>query len=103
MSALRGFSAPVILQSDTTDAEFAVLAMHDPDPFARWEAVQHLASAEILKRRHYRGRRHAVLIIDVWRQLLADPGLSPDYRARALRLVPIKQMLLKMQPINLKP
>lgn len=101
VSALRGFSAPVILQSDTTDAEFAVLAMHDPDPFARWEAVQHLASAEILRQADTtEDAATPTLIIDVWRQLLADPGLSPDYRARALRLIPIKQMLLKMQPIN---
>ncbi|WP_332308080.1 aminopeptidase N [Elstera litoralis] len=39
-SLLRGFSAPVKLERDWTDAELAILAAHDSDPFARWEAGQ---------------------------------------------------------------
>src|SRR5699024_5453721 len=37
-SLLRGFSAPVILEREMTDAERAFLLAHDADPFARWEA-----------------------------------------------------------------
>ncbi|HLR77827.1 MAG TPA: aminopeptidase N C-terminal domain-containing protein, partial [Burkholderiaceae bacterium] len=39
-------------------------------------------------------------IIQVWRQLLEDPALAPDYRARALQLISRKQMLLRTRPID---
>ena len=41
-SLLRGFSAPVTLETDLSDAELAVLASHDSDPFNRWQAIQTL-------------------------------------------------------------
>ncbi len=43
MSLNRGFSAPVIVVADQSRAELALLAAHDDDPFARWEATQRLA------------------------------------------------------------
>ena len=42
-SLLRGFSAPVSLSLEASDAELAVLIAADPDPFARWDASQTLA------------------------------------------------------------
>ncbi|HSV34584.1 MAG TPA: DUF3458 domain-containing protein, partial [Ramlibacter sp.] len=42
-SILRGFSAPVILDFDYTDAQLLALLAHDTDPFNRWEAGQRLA------------------------------------------------------------
>ena len=42
VSALRGFSAPVILKQDLDRRDRAVLLAHDPDLFNRWEAGQHL-------------------------------------------------------------
>jgi len=42
-SILRGFSAPVILHYDFTDAQLLTLLAHDSDPFNRWEAGQRLA------------------------------------------------------------
>ena len=47
-SILRGFSAPVILQRATTDAERAFLLAHDTDPFNRWEAGRELAKSTLL-------------------------------------------------------
>ncbi len=38
LSLLRGFSAPVILERDVTNAERAFLLAHDTDPFNKWEA-----------------------------------------------------------------
>ena len=43
MSLNRGFSAPVIVVADQSRADLALLAAHDDDPFARWEATQRLA------------------------------------------------------------
>ncbi|MHB1124031.1 MAG: aminopeptidase N [Ramlibacter sp.] len=42
-SILRGFSAPVILEFDYSDAQLIALLAHDTDPFNRWEAGQRLA------------------------------------------------------------
>ncbi len=42
-SLLRGFSAPVLLDIEATDAQLLALLAHDTDPFNRWEAGQRLA------------------------------------------------------------
>ena len=42
-SILRGFSAPVVLDFDYTDAQLLTLLANDPDAFNRWEAGQRLA------------------------------------------------------------
>jgi aminopeptidase N len=47
-SLLRGFSAPVHLDFEQTDAELAHLMAHDSDPFNRWEAGQRLATRVLL-------------------------------------------------------
>ena len=47
-SLLRGFSAPVKLITDATDADLVTLATHDSDPFNRWEAVQRLLTRLLL-------------------------------------------------------
>ena len=42
-SILRGFSAPVVLDFDYSDAQLLTLLAHDTDAFNRWEAGQRLA------------------------------------------------------------
>lgn len=46
-SLLRGFSAPVNLKFNYSDAQLSLLSRADDDPFARWEAFQTLAMNEI--------------------------------------------------------
>jgi len=48
-SILRGFSAPVILDYEYTDAQLLTLLANDPDPFNRWEAGQRLALRAALR------------------------------------------------------
>lgn len=48
-SILRGFSAPVRLETDLDDRELAFLAGHDSDAFNRWEAGQQLATKALLR------------------------------------------------------
>ncbi len=48
ISAFRGFSAPVILNTDLDDAELARLMVCDSDAFNRWEASQQLAVRTML-------------------------------------------------------
>ncbi|TNE66474.1 MAG: aminopeptidase N [Alphaproteobacteria bacterium] len=48
-SLLRGFSCPVQMKSDLTEAELAFLSGKDSDAFARWEATQTLVSAFLVR------------------------------------------------------
>jgi aminopeptidase N len=48
-SLLRGFSAPVRMVTDLTDAEQLFLLAHDTDPFNRWDAGQTIATRLILR------------------------------------------------------
>ena len=50
LSALRGFSAPVILTTDAPPRDGYVLLAADPDLFNRWEAGQTLARELIIAR-----------------------------------------------------
>src|SRR4051812_24040272 len=40
LSINRGFSAPIVVESDRGAADLAFLSAHDDDPFARYEAMQ---------------------------------------------------------------
>ena len=42
LSINRGFSAPVIVETDRSAADLALLSAHDDDPVARYEALQQL-------------------------------------------------------------
>ena len=103
-SLLRNFSAPVIIEHDRSDADLALLARHDPDPFARWEACQELATRQLLAltRAEQAGTPPSVdqTFIDTWRTLLQDDSLTPAYRTRALSLPPEKIILEKTAPMD---
>lgn len=49
ISALRNFSAPVILEFEQTDEELLHLLANDTDSFNRWEAGQRLAMRRLLE------------------------------------------------------
>ena len=66
-SILRGFSAPVVLDFDYTDAQLLTLLESDPDPFNRWEAGQRLA---------LRGALHA---LSTATESTPDMGLNDAY------------------------
>ena len=48
LSANRGFSAPIQLETETSDADLKFLAAKDDDSFARYEALQQLETRELL-------------------------------------------------------
>lgn len=84
-SILRGFSAPVTLERDTSAEERAFLLAHDTDPFNRWEAGRGLAK-EVLARMVAEGAAPAPGYLDGLRALLRDETLDPAFRALCLRL-----------------
>ncbi|SLN33470.1 Aminopeptidase N [Falsiruegeria litorea R37] len=84
-SILRGFSAPVILDHDTTSAERAFLLSHDTDPFNRWEAGRSLAR-ETLLAMITDGTAPSGAYLDGVQAVLRDDTLDPAYRALMLGL-----------------
>ncbi|OYT99856.1 MAG: aminopeptidase N [Burkholderiales bacterium PBB1] len=80
-SLLRGFSAPVILADDLSDADLLVLLQHDSDPFSRWEAGQRLALNRLLAGTHDAG---ALTLDDAFiaamRQILRHPTLDAAFK-----------------------
>ncbi len=79
LSLNRGFSAPVIVAGDHSRAELALLAAHDDDPFARWEATQQLALQVLAT-----DDDPADLVTTVGATLGA--GLDPEFTAEAILL-----------------
>jgi aminopeptidase N len=89
-SLLRGFSAPVKLK-DVSLERLKFLAVNDPDPFARWEAGQQVATRVLLDRveAHRRGTALAALdpdLVEAMRQTLADADRDPAFAAEMLTL-----------------
>jgi aminopeptidase N len=89
-SLLRGFSAPVKLKGVPL-GRLKFLAVHDPEPFARWEAGQEVAARALLDRVEALRRRAAPASLDpdlvaATRQTLADAAHDPAFAAEALVL-----------------
>ncbi|MGR3563858.1 MAG: aminopeptidase N [Heliomarina sp.] len=84
-SILRGFSAPVILERETTTAERAFLLAHDTDPFNRWEAGRTLA-LETLNDMTLGGAAPNAAYLDGIVAVTRDSSLDPAYRALMLGL-----------------
>jgi aminopeptidase N len=89
-SLLRGFSAPVVLKHDYSDAQLAHLMAHDADAFNRWEAGQRLATRILL--RAIEGASGSAPLdvpehfIAAVARVLADAGRDPAFAGEALAL-----------------
>ena len=89
-SLLRGFSAPVILEQEITDAQLLTLLAHDTDPFNRWEAGQRLAMRLALAAIRAEGPVHANILdhayLDAMRAVLRHPELDAAFKELVLTL-----------------
>ncbi|KAF1049466.1 aminopeptidase N [Xylophilus sp.] len=89
-SILRGFSAPVILDFDYSDAQLLALLAHDSDPFNRWEAAQRLALRAALAAVKAEGDVPADVLgtaaVDALRGVLRDPSLDAAFKELVLTL-----------------
>ncbi len=104
VSLLRDFSAPVIVEFEHSDADLAVLAQHDTDPYARWEAGQQLATRQLLAltRAIAQGLPPSVDadFSATWRERQNDAQISPAYQARLLALPSARELLEKTTPMD---
>ncbi len=89
-SLLRGFSAPITVDVDYSDADLAFLAARDSDPFNRWEAGQRIAIRRLMALADAAelGRPLALddTFVQMMRQTLADSTVSPAFKEQALML-----------------
>jgi len=89
-SLLRGFSAPVRVHFDYSDADLAFLLAHDSDLFNRWEAGQELAQRALFRCVDaYRAGGAMALdqgLIDAFGALLRGPAGDRALVAEALTL-----------------
>jgi aminopeptidase N len=101
VSALRGFSAPVILETDSEPKDRYVQLADDPDLFNRWEAGQILARELILARAGGRAdevgeERYAEAV----GRALADQAADPAFKALLLALPSEPDLALVMKPAD---
>ncbi|MET0371979.1 MAG: aminopeptidase N [Sphingobium sp.] len=85
LSINRGFSAPVIIDSNSSQADLAFLAAHDDDPFARYEAIQRLM-VNVLVGTIGGAQVDEGVVIEAVRNTASDPMLDPAFVAEAIRL-----------------
>ena len=84
-SILRGFSAPVILDWQSSPEERAFLLAHDTDPFNKWEAGRALAK-DVMTRMVTEDAQPGPDWLDALARVAQDASLDPAFRALALRL-----------------
>jgi aminopeptidase N len=85
VSINRGFSAPVVMETNRSGADLAFLAAHDDDPFARYEAMQQLM-LDTLIAAVSGGKMDHQPVVDGVRLTLSDPALDPAFVAEAVLL-----------------
>ncbi|WP_348691018.1 aminopeptidase N [Acidovorax soli] len=96
-SVLRGFSAPVVLDIEYTDAQLLTLLAHDADAFNRWEAGQRLAlrtaihaiaDSEQQTGAHGRFDRNILSpeFVEAMRSVLRNPALDAAFKELVLTL-----------------
>jgi aminopeptidase N len=87
---LRGFSAPVILDFEYTDAQLLTLLANDPDPFNRWEAGQRLGLRAALQGIAALATDTTPVLndayIDAMRSVLRNPQLDAAFKELVLTL-----------------
>ena len=103
-SILRGFSAPVVLEYDYSDAELLTLLAHDSDPFNRWEAGQRLALRRALAAAQSQDAVHQPLdgaYLDAMRAVLRSSQLDSAFKELVLTLpgeTYIAEQLVEVDP-----
>lgn len=102
VSYMRGFSAPVRLITNHSDADLALLAACDTDPFVRWESMQTIARNTLLSAaKSLEAGQEPTVAQDLARAFqgaLTDATRDPAFAALLLRLPDVSE-LMQLQPL----
>ncbi|MBC9245917.1 aminopeptidase N [Paracoccus sp. 11-3] len=101
VSALRDFSAPVILTRNIDDDTRAFLLANDPNPFARWEAGRELAIAALVALSQ--GQPGGDSYVKAIGQLIADDDADPAFRALCLNLPGDEEIATRLSTLGIEP
>ncbi|XP_071689917.1 puromycin-sensitive aminopeptidase-like isoform X2 [Rutidosis leptorrhynchoides] len=89
-SLLRGYSAPIRLNSDLTENDLFFLLAHDSDEFNRWEAGQILARKLMLSQVVNFQKDNALVIdpqfVHGFKCIILDSSLDKEFIAKAITL-----------------
>jgi aminopeptidase N len=85
LSINRGFSAPVVVETNRTKRDLAFLSAHDDDPFARFEALQQLMLDTLTASAAGEAADHAA-VVDAIGATLEDTALDPAFIGEAVLL-----------------
>jgi len=85
LSINRGFSAPIIVESDRSGSDLAFLSAHDDDPFGRYEAMQQLMLDTLVGAVSSGTADHGP-VIEAVRNTLTNNALDPAFVAEAVLL-----------------
>lgn len=99
-SLLRGFSAPVQLQTDLSEQDLLILLASDQDSYGRWDAGQQLMSNIILnmvnKDSEPKGIEQKInALSDAYQNIILDNTCDPALKAELLK-VPSQQVIESM-------
>jgi aminopeptidase N len=86
LSINRGFSAPVVIESDRSAADLAFLSAHDDDPFARYEAMQQLMLDTLVADAVGGDRSNRDAVVAAVANTLDEAGADPAFVAEAVLL-----------------
>ncbi|WP_417684589.1 aminopeptidase N [Roseibium sp.] len=90
LSILRGFSAPVRLETHQSADDLLFLARQDSDPFNRWQALQTLATHDLMRltrdARNGAALEPDAALVVAFGDVLDNEDLDPAFRALALQL-----------------
>jgi len=85
LSINRGFSAPVVVETNRSNTDLAFLSAQDDDPFGRYEAMQQLMVNVLIA--HIAGDPlDSAPVVEAVRRTLADPALDGAFIAEAVKL-----------------
>lgn len=89
-SLLRGFSAPIRLESDLSDSDLFFLLAHDSDEFNRWEAGQILGRKLMLSLvadfQQNKPLQLNAQFVDGFKSILCNNNLDKEFIAKAITL-----------------
>jgi aminopeptidase N len=96
LSFLRKFSAPVKVEFDRSNEEFAFLMANDPDSFSRWEAAQTLTIRMVKSLCEDLAAGHAMRapsqLVECFGPILSDASIDAEFKSYLLAL-PTEQYL----------
>ncbi|KAE9607704.1 putative cytosol alanyl aminopeptidase [Lupinus albus] len=100
-SLLRGYSAPIRLESDLTDDDLFFLLANDSDEFNRWEAGQILARKLMLNLvDDFQHDKPLVLnpsFVDGFKRILSNSSLDKEFVAKAITLPGEREIMDMME------